>query len=326
MARALHSLRRMQAFGRAMRMVAGVVVGLGCAAVPEDSDDWIDNDEEAIAVAGRWIPTAEATAAGNRQFVRYDGAGAWNGGRNCSGSFLPGTRELGDYLRRNFRGVSSYSGYACRQNTAAPGQLSVHGTGRAIDVFIPLSRGQADNTLGDEVANWLISNAQSIGVQLVIWDRSSWNASRPAGSKLSPYGGPHPHHDHLHVELNLDGAQRRTPWFRGGSLAPPTPSPGGSATTPSSPGGSATTPEAPPPPPPGGVAPRMRVFVSALNLRRGPGTTHAIITVMPCGSPLIVVGGPDNGWYQVNYNGTIGWASGNFLLPEANFQRSVCGN
>jgi uncharacterized protein YraI len=69
----------------------------------------------------------------------------------------------------------------------------------------------------------------------------------------------------------------------------------------------------------------MRVFVSALNLRRGPGTSNAVLTSMPCGASLIVVGGPSNGWYQVNYNGTIGWASGNFLFPDAAFQPSVCG-
>ena len=43
------------------------------------------------------------------------------------------------------------------------------------------------------------------------------------------------------------------------------------------------------------------------------------------GAALVVVAGPSNGWFQVNYNGTIGWSSGNFLLPEASFQRSVCG-
>jgi hypothetical protein len=329
-----------------VRWFAVAMAVWGCAGVEEDSDDWIDNEEEAISIPGRWITSAAATAAGNRQFVRYDGAGAWNGGRSCSGSFSSGARTLGDYLQRNFRGVSSYGGYVCRQNTAAPNMLSVHGTGRAIDVFIPLSRGQADNTLGDAVANWLVSNAQSIGVQLVIWDRSSWNASRASGAKLAPYGGPHPHHDHLHIELNTDGAARRTPWFNGGPSVPPSgrsstptptpsPSPGPSPTPTPTPDAGAPppppppppppTPEPPPPPPPSGVAPQVRVFVSALNLRRGPGTSHPVIAAMPCGAPLTVVGGPSNGWYQVNYNGVTGWASGNFLLPERSFQPSVCG-
>jgi hypothetical protein len=205
--------------------------------------------------------------------------------------------------------------------------MSVHGTGRAIDVFIPLSRGDADNTLGDEVANWLVSNAQAIGVQLVIWDRSSWNGSRSSGSKLRAYGGPHPHHDHLHVELNTDGAARRTPWFRGGATTPPTMTPSTPTPPPMTPSTppSMMTPETPPPPPPGGVSSQMRVFVSALNLRRGPGTSNAIITSMPCGTQLTVLAGPNNGWFQVNYRGTTGWASGNFLLPESAFRSSVCG-
>jgi hypothetical protein len=297
-------------------LVATSLVGCAPGAEDEDSDDWIDEDAEAISVAGSWRPTSAATASADRQFVRYDGATSWDGGRHCGGSLLSGTRGLGDYLRSNFRGVTSYGGYSCRPNTADNSQMSVHGTGRALDVFIPTTGGAADNTKGDEVANWLIANAQSIGVQLVIWDRSIWNASRPAGSKLRGYGGPNPHVDHLHVELNTDGAARRTSWFRGGMTAPtPTPTP-----TP--------TPapmETPPPPPPGGVAPRMRVIASFLNLRMSPSASAAVISVMNCGESVQVVGGPTSGWYNITVNGRRGWASGNFLLPESSFRTSMCG-
>ena len=87
-----------------------------------------------------------------------------------------------------------------------------HGTGRALDVFIPLDKGKADNGKGDEVANWLVKNAEKIGVQLVIWDRTMWVAAN-SGEKAVGYTGPHPHHDHIHLELNIDGAERRTPFF-----------------------------------------------------------------------------------------------------------------
>ncbi|MBN8463488.1 MAG: hypothetical protein J0M01_11850, partial [Dechloromonas sp.] len=183
-----------------------------------DSDDWDESlDGEVIsdiAVPGRWSAPASVLAAGDRQDVTYDDGPAWSGGRNCAGGLLPGSRELGDFLRRNFRAVSNVDGYACRANTANTSRLSLHGTGRAIDVFIPLSRGAADNTAGDAVANWLIQNAEAIGVQFIVWDRSSWNASRPPGTKLRAYTGPHPHNDHLHVELTIAGANRRTAWFR----------------------------------------------------------------------------------------------------------------
>ncbi|MBL8605531.1 MAG: hypothetical protein JNK72_26605 [Myxococcales bacterium] len=204
----------------------GVVAGMaliasltGCAPTEFDDDDWdvdpYDMSDEAISIPGRYVPPSSVSSSGDRQSVRYDNPPSWSGGRYCTGSITGGARVLGNYLRANFRGVSSYGGYSCRPNTANRSQLSVHGTGRALDVFIPLSRGAADNTLGDPVVNYLIQNASALGVQFIVWDRSSWNPSRPAGRKTQPYTGPHPHHDHIHVELNTDGAAQRTSWFRG---------------------------------------------------------------------------------------------------------------
>jgi peptidoglycan/xylan/chitin deacetylase (PgdA/CDA1 family) len=53
-----------------------------------------------------------------------------------------------------------------------------------------------------------------------------------------------------------------------------------------------------------------------LNLRTGPGTQHSIILVMPLGSVVTLLDGPNGNWYQVDYDGTIGWASATYLeLP-----------
>lgn len=285
----------------------------GCAPTEVDDDDWDWSQEtEEIAVAGRWMPSAAATAAGNRHTLRYDDAPSWSGGRYCGGSLLAGTRELGDYLRANFRGVRAYDGYACRQNTANTSRTSMHGTGRALDVYIPLSNGQADNTLGDAVANWLIANAGPLGVQLVIWDRSMWNASNGAGAKLRGYGGPHPHHDHLHIELNTDGAARRTAWFRDRNTA-------------SSPGSFApSAPSAPSTPSTPSTGPRLRVTAQGLNLRTGPGTGYGVITSMWCGTAVTVVSGPTSGWYRVIHGTVVGWAAASYLTPEASFNAAVC--
>lgn len=193
--------------------VMAAVAFAGCAPV-DDDDDWVDDATDEIAVRGSWAPSSTVRAAADRQSVRYDDAPNWRGPSSCGGRFLPGSQRLGDYLRRNFSAVSSYGGYSCRQNTADASKVSVHGTGRAIDVFIPMDRGAADNTRGDVVAGWLVSHAQEIGVQYVVWDRTSFNASRAAGAKFRPYGGPNPHIDHIHVELNVDGANMRTAWFR----------------------------------------------------------------------------------------------------------------
>lgn len=186
----------------------------GCAIetdVDDDDEGWAHSSSE-LAVPGAWKLPAAVHAAGQEQDVRYDDAPAWQGGAGCGGEILPGTRELGDYLKETFSGVTSYGGYSCRQNTANKAKTSVHGTGRALDVFIRLDDGEADNGKGDEVANWLVKNAERIGVQLVIWDRTMWVAAS-SGDKAKAYTGPHPHHDHIHLELTTDGAAKRTPFF-----------------------------------------------------------------------------------------------------------------
>jgi Bacterial SH3 domain len=231
--------------------------------------------------AGGWVIPADIRALGDRQSVPYTGAGSWSGGANCGGGLLAGTRELGDYVKATYAGVSGYGGYACRPNTANTSQLSVHGTGRAIDIMIPMKNGDADNAKGDRIANFLVANAEAIGVQFIIWDKNDWGASR-ALPKLRSYGGPVAHTDHIHVELTPAGARRQTPWFSDNS----------------------------PPPPASNTA---TVTASSLNLRTGPSTSYTIVTTMPQGATVTVLQGPSNGWYNVSFQGKTGWASAAYL-------------
>ena len=180
----------------------------------------------ALAHAGRWQVSGAVASAANSTYVPYSSAPPYNGGRNCSGSFTAGARELGNYLVANFVGASYFQGYNCREVRGST-SMSMHGTGRAIDVFVPQDRGQADNDLGDPVAAYLIQNAREIGIQLIIWDRSIWSPGRSSG-KFRAYSGVHPHHDHLHIELTPEGAARRTSWFGNmGSTPINDPPPGG---------------------------------------------------------------------------------------------------
>jgi hypothetical protein len=162
--------------------------------------------------AASWVLPADVRAAGEAQFVRYDSPPQWANGTNCTTSFTPGAAELGDYIRATFPGVTAVGGYACRQNTANPSETSVHGVGRAIDIMIPPIGTRGNSAVGDPIANWLVRNAAVIGVQYIIWNRTQWSGSR-SGRKDRPYTGPNPHIDHIHAELNRDGATRSTPWF-----------------------------------------------------------------------------------------------------------------
>lgn len=55
------------------------------------------------------------------------------------------------------------------------------------------------------------------------------------------------------------------------------------------------------------------VFDGALNLRTGPSTSYSIISTMPDGAVVDVMGDPQGGWYPVSFGGTKGWASGQWL-------------
>jgi len=52
-----------------------------------------------------------------------------------------------------------------------------------------------------------------------------------------------------------------------------------------------------------------------LNLRTGAGTSYSIRLVIPKGSNVTTVNTatPNNGWYNIKYNGTTGWSSGAYL-------------
>lgn len=175
------------------------------------------------ASAQHWTLPASIRAAGDAQYVRYDDAPVWNDGRNCSGprtcggsaGFTPGAAELRRHILATFRGVRSIGGYCCRRNTASSSKTSVHGVGRALDIMIPtVGRFKANSSVGDPIANWLVRNAAAIGVQYVIWNRTQWSGHR-SRPKDRAYTGASPHTDHIHAELNTDGANRRTPWFAG---------------------------------------------------------------------------------------------------------------
>ena len=155
-------------------------------------------------------PSPEAVAAVTRP-IPYESPGPWDGGAHCAGSRLPGTARLAAFLE-TLPGVESTGGYTCRRNTANANEMSVHGTGRAIDVMIPKIDGAA-NPAGDAIADWLVANANLLGVQLVIWDRVIWNSERRTAR---PYTGPSSHTDHIHMELTnaaANGAMDALPAF-----------------------------------------------------------------------------------------------------------------
>ena len=198
-----------------MRLFASVVlVGLGLAACTAPTEG-LDSTSSAQTVSGRWIPSSIAKTAGAKVKIPYESPPKWQGTRGCGGKLLAGSSKLGTYLQDKYTVITSVGGYSCRQNTANKSETSVHGTGRALDIMIPTLGGQADNTAGDPIANWLVQNATRIGIQLVIWDHSVWHCD---GRNDTPYTGPIPHVDHIHAELTKAAAAKTTAFFTDGTM------------------------------------------------------------------------------------------------------------
>lgn len=188
-----------------------LAVGLVASAIAGCSgDDLLGSESSEIAGERTWKLSPDAIAAGRVVRVTYDAAPAWRGQAACSGALREGTRALGTFLSDRYAAIDTVGGYACRRNTADTSRMSVHGTGRALDLMIPKKGGGADSARGDIIANWLVMNAQRIGVQLIIWNRTVWRAN---GTNASAYSGPHPHDDHIHVEVTNVAARKGTPWF-----------------------------------------------------------------------------------------------------------------
>ena len=210
-----------------MRTLSVLLAGIGLAGCVAETEP--TNDEsvgvwrEELSIDGRWMLPSTTVDIGDTMDVPYTGAGPWVGPESCSGGMLPGTRKMREYLLTYLPQTHDIGGYSCRPIVGAPSSMSVHATGRALDIMIPTtSDGTADNDLGDPIGRWLIEHSEELGIQLVIWDRTIWTAEHSL-PKARAYTGEHPHHDHLHVELSTTAAAEELPWYAEPWVAPSIP-------------------------------------------------------------------------------------------------------
>jgi hypothetical protein len=85
---------------------------------------------------------------------------------------------------------------------------SAHYEGRAIDLFVrPVS--PANKTRGWAVAQYLVSQADRLGIRTVIFDDRIWTSGRQSGDGWRDYDPPErsgdpailEHRDHVHVDV-----------------------------------------------------------------------------------------------------------------------------
>lgn len=172
-----------------------------------------------------WNPPADVRARGERvrgAFPNVQGSPLTSDDLSQAQlPITPGVRALREYIANRWNvSVGAPRGASIRKPARnADGQLrrrDVHEEGRALDVMI------RDRAQGDEVANWLASNALELGIQYLIWDRlelssttigPAWEPYATSGDRDQWGRARNPHTDHVHVELSprfaADGAAMR---------------------------------------------------------------------------------------------------------------------
>ena len=195
------------------------VLAAGCDDPTDRSTEPWNAAQASLAHAGRWQIPADVLAAGATSRVTLTEAGAWRGEASCSGTFTEGAQRVRTWVTAHWPQVTNVGGYSCRPINGNAAVTSIHAVGRALDLHIPVAAGsEADNDLGDELANYLVANAQYIGVQRVIWDRTYWRGGD--APREGYYDGAHPHNDHIHVELSVAASHLETPFFVDGQPPP----------------------------------------------------------------------------------------------------------
>ncbi|MDQ4045613.1 MAG: SH3 domain-containing protein, partial [Chloroflexota bacterium] len=76
----------------------------------------------------------------------------------------------------------------------------------------------------------------------------------------------------------------------------------------------APAPEPEPEPAPGPTT--TAVTTDNLNLRAGPATSFRVLTLIPKGAKVVLTGETRNGFRSVSWEGSTGWAHGDWLVPE----------
>jgi hypothetical protein len=139
--------------------------------------------------------------------IQYDSATKCNGGH-----VYAGTKAMVGWLERNAAGVN-WGEYRCEM--WGNHEASIHSAGRAIDWHPATMRdGHAlvSLLLAPDKAGNAAALARRMGIQGIIFDCQSWFGSSD-GQRKKHLDPTQAHMNHVHIELNLRGAAKKTTFW-----------------------------------------------------------------------------------------------------------------
>lgn len=126
----------------------------------------------------------------------YDPAGGNSGGSQ------PGTLALREFIKKTWPQVNVGYPFGIYANRPP----SEHAEGRALDIGLNANNAE-HRRIAREIWDWLIKNADHLGIQSVIWNRRVWGFGRWSERD---YNGKSPHTDHVHTGQNKAKARSLT--------------------------------------------------------------------------------------------------------------------
>src|SRR5215208_5522065 len=192
----------------------------------------------AVPAMAAALPTVSANPA-NKLLSRGIDPFSYDRATRCNGGKVPaGTKAMVGWLQRNAAGVN-WGEYRCEM--WGKKEASIHSAGRAIDWHPATMRdGQAlvDLLLATDKDGNVAALARRMGVQGIIFDCQSWFGSGDGqlgdysycytkrGKRKKNLDQTQAHMDHVHIELNLRGAAKKTTfWSKDVSYDAPEPDP-----------------------------------------------------------------------------------------------------
>lgn len=107
----------------------------------------------------------------------------------------PNAEKLNRLVSANFPRVSSIGGWR------PPDGYNEHSSGEALDVMVP----NGDMAYGDQINQWMLANASSLGLQYTLWRQRQWNPDGTS-SAMEDRGSPTQNHmDHVHARVSPGG-------------------------------------------------------------------------------------------------------------------------
>ena len=164
-------------------------------------DAYADHEADARVLASALTGNSAARSAAGTPTSRS---------RSGTGCPTPGSRAGPTSYAARWTGCSATRSAASNPAASATGHMegSAHYDGRAIDIFVrPVN--DDNRTRGWAIAQYLVAQADRLGVETVIFDDRIWKsgaAPATAGATTTPPDGPGDraileHRDHVHVDV-----------------------------------------------------------------------------------------------------------------------------